>query len=62
MSLIRFEGQQAMFDRMLHGAKPADLLVQLPMNFSLTVNGKTAKALGLTVPDKLLVAANQVIE
>jgi len=47
-------------DRILHGT--TDLPVQLPTKFSLTINAKTAKALGLTVPDKLFVAADEVIE
>ncbi len=49
-------------DRILRGAKPSDLPVQLPTKFLLTINGKAAKALDLTVPDKLLVAADEVIE
>jgi putative ABC transport system substrate-binding protein len=57
-----FRRAASYFDRILRGAKPAELSVQLPTRFQMAVNLKTAKALGLTIPEAFLLRADEVIE
>jgi putative ABC transport system substrate-binding protein len=62
LSNYLFRRSASYVDRILRGEKPADLPVQLPVKFEMALNAKTAKALGLKVPQSILLSADEVIE
>jgi putative ABC transport system substrate-binding protein len=57
-----FDRAAGLADRILKGAKPADLPLELPTRFQFAVNLKAAKAIGLTIPEAIILRADDVIE
>jgi putative tryptophan/tyrosine transport system substrate-binding protein len=61
-NIAKFQKAASYVDRILHGAKPAELPVQAPTKYEMAVNLKTAKPIGLDVPQSLLLSADEALE
>jgi putative tryptophan/tyrosine transport system substrate-binding protein len=57
-----YRSASSYIDRILRGAKPGELAIQVPVKLELVINLKTAKTIGLTIPESLLLRADEVIE